>query len=894
MGSIFTMTVDMGRQSRLAAFLRFHHSQFNDPSTVIPSLAFQLAAFDDRIGQEIANVLKSNPHSARHPNLADQFLRLIVQPLKRVADLKKEGPIVVLVDGLDECSDNEKRGELLDVLAADFGKELPFVRLVLASRPIRDIELTFTKAPHIRAYVLDTSSQEVNDDIRHYFKTELDRIETPGFHNLCCSLDAVAKLTSRTSGLFIWASTVSRFIRGQPAKRLQRMLNTTVPNSALEALTTLYETALSSIATQSDGGDLRVDLCSILGAVLVEESIESRELLTIVDIDALLFDEPQAGDLIHMLGSVATLDTRNTIALIHKSFNDFLRDKERSREWHIDLEEHAKVIVGACLCHLNDFLDTKAPSSSYRGSKPHELDVPRVVVYAYSSWMRHLQNVLTYDEDLDDLVRRLFNKNFLKLMELWSWKRVNDWNYLLDWTNVRFYAFLSFISLLTALFKRVQCKPEDRTIRYHAFQFFERYKDDMAMDPYHVYATALTFCPKNNITSKMYEATAPNSLGRVTSCQVDCLASASLRVYDDVFYSNCAAISPDGQSIAAPDGSEILFSDVLSGAPQLRSLGRHGESISAVAFSPDGSKIASASRDGIRIWSATTAAQVLGPIGPIWKDNNTHFDISTQEECGVINVLVFPPNGSIIASGSSNKTACLLGVATGEPVVPTIRGHIKSIESIAFFPDGSKVATGAEDGMINIWSTTTGARLLKICQNAIVTSISFSPDGCTIASGSCWSHGIKTWNATSGKLLLDSKSIIGDIDSTYCVAFSPDGSKILSVTNSVIRVCDAATFTPLIEPIPYMHHSNAVFSFDGQKIISYTGKQIGVWDFVRASSTAEHPPGEHIIQLRDPSGDSRKSNHSDEDSRLSPDKSKKIFRQNGYIFWCVDSLIICP
>jgi hypothetical protein len=107
MGSIVDHAHDMDGRSHLGAFIRFDRVQMNDPSNFITSLAYHLGLFDTDIGKEVADVLKQRPDIARYPFMR-QFDKLIIKPLKAVARLTDVGPLVVLVDGIDECERSDK------------------------------------------------------------------------------------------------------------------------------------------------------------------------------------------------------------------------------------------------------------------------------------------------------------------------------------------------------------------------------------------------------------------------------------------------------------------------------------------------------------------------------------------------------------------------------------------------------------------------------------------------------------------------------------------------------------------------------------------------------------------------------------------------------------------
>jgi hypothetical protein len=241
MSTIADCARKMGKHSRLGAFVRFDSKTMKDSSHVITTLAYELAEFDDRIGDKISQAIKANPDIADWL-LDEQFQELIVKPLELVKDLKDEGPIVVLADALEKLELCDTRTELLKVLAGGFGANLPFMRLIMSSQPQAEIVSIFDSAvmQHIYPYPLDVSSGDViqlnrlDRDIRLYFEHKFREINNPEFHELCHQHDAITKLTERACGRFIQASKIAQFIKSSPTKRLLTVLNASGP-TVLEA-----------------------------------------------------------------------------------------------------------------------------------------------------------------------------------------------------------------------------------------------------------------------------------------------------------------------------------------------------------------------------------------------------------------------------------------------------------------------------------------------------------------------------------------------------------------------------------------------------------------------------------------------------------------------------------
>jgi eukaryotic-like serine/threonine-protein kinase len=121
----------------------------------------------------------------------------------------------------------------------------------------------------------------------------------------------------------------------------------------------------------------------------------------------------------------------------------------------------------------------------------------------------------------------------------------------------------------------------------------------------------------------------------------------------------------------------------------------------------------------------------------------------------------------------------------------SLKGH-SSVASVAFSRAGRQIASGSNDGRIEVWDAEGGTKLATLKGHAQpVRSVAFSPDGERIASGSN-DKTIKLWDATSGAELA---TLQGHSGSVWSVAFSPDGERIASATagtDGIVRVWDSS------------------------------------------------------------------------------------------------------
>ena len=159
-------------------------------------------------------------------------------------------------------------------------------------------------------------------------------------------------------------------------------------------------------------------------------------------------------------------------------------------------------------------------------------------------------------------------------------------------------------------------------------------------------------------------------------------------------------------------------------------------------------------------------------------------NIRTQVES-----IAFSPDGTTLASGSSDNTVKLWDVASGT-LKDTLEGHTDIVWSIDFSPDGQTLASGSSDNTVKLWDVASGTLKDTLGGHTdIVWSIAFSPDGQTLASGGN-DNTIRLWNATTGKRIRfipgasipeeDRSEIINRIisNSIHSVAFSADGQTL--------------------------------------------------------------------------------------------------------------------
>ncbi|MGK7904945.1 MAG: caspase family protein [Hormoscilla sp.] len=274
------------------------------------------------------------------------------------------------------------------------------------------------------------------------------------------------------------------------------------------------------------------------------------------------------------------------------------------------------------------------------------------------------------------------------------------------------------------------------------------------------------------------------------------------------------AFSPDGKRIVSGSKDNTIGLWDLEGNPIGEPFRGHENSVWLVAFSPDGKRIVSGSSDNtIRLWDLEG-----NPIGEPFRGHENE----------VLSV-AFSPNGKRIVSGSSDNTIGLWDLE-GNQIVEHFRGHENSVWSVAFSPDGTRIVSGSDDNTIGLWDLEGNqiGEPFRGHENS-VWSVAFSPDGKRIVSGSD-DNTIGLWDLEGNQIV---EPFRGHENSVWSVAFSPDGTRIVSGSDdNTIRLWDLEG-NQIVEP--FRGHENSVwsvaFSPDGKRIVSGSSDNtIGLWD----------------------------------------------------------------
>ena len=403
--------------SRLGAFLFFTREK-SEPASVIRTIAYQLALFDSSICESMLSRIDSDKNIGTASS-TQQFSKLLLEPL-RSAEASTPGPVIVVLDALDECGTPESRSQLMKLLK-EFAHLPKSIRFLITSRREADIDILLSSQPgHILATELDHTSATSQDDVLSFLRAEMrDALE--GWVEIPENWpwDENMKVLGRAAnGLFIWASTAVKMVRvsDDPLFQLESLVADSRSVSGF-GLNELYGAALRKSGIAWDNERSRGRFREVLSLVLL-----SRVPLSSEEIDGILGFSPRQSSLLVLsrLRSLVTYAPGGSVSLLHASFSDYLTSSDRADDpWFIDIHPAQQMIVKRCLAIMKTELRyniCNLESSCVRNDDVPDLadriksKISPQLEHACLHWAHHLTEIPCSSELLDAVTDFAYNR----------------------------------------------------------------------------------------------------------------------------------------------------------------------------------------------------------------------------------------------------------------------------------------------------------------------------------------------------------------------------------------------------------------------------------------------------------------------------------------------------
>jgi WD40 repeat protein/DNA-binding SARP family transcriptional activator len=234
----------------------------------------------------------------------------------------------------------------------------------------------------------------------------------------------------------------------------------------------------------------------------------------------------------------------------------------------------------------------------------------------------------------------------------------------------------------------------------------------------------------------------------------------------------------------------------------------------AVAFSPDGVRLAATSSRGVvTIWNTADGQAVI--------------TLDTQAGSAA-HALVFSPDGSRLVTTGVANTAVVWDLSSGQPLL-SLADHTDVVQAVAFSADGTRLATASADGSAKLWDARTGQEQAKLTAGAgPLVALAFSSDGTRLAAASR-DGTLNVWQVAANRPL----HLYSEAGAT-ALSFSPDGNRLVGIAVTSLTIWDGWT-GQVIQTLALTGHTGQItavaFSLDGTRLATGSvDRHAIVWD----------------------------------------------------------------
>ncbi|KZS96687.1 WD40 repeat-like protein [Sistotremastrum niveocremeum HHB9708] len=688
-------------QNRLgsAFFFDAYRPEERGPTALFRNITRDLAARNGSWRKALYIATKIDPSLRQTASLSDQFDTFLLEPTRNITFI---GPIMIVIDALDESGSTTERSELVTYLARRAKELPPNFRFLIFSRPEKDLASHFSelvaKDSFLDMHAIDPKSKDA--DVRVFFEKRLSHLSlTDSRINAAWPNQVwIEKLVKKSEGLFQWAHTACEFITARmeytPYEGLIQILSS-VTDTGIDAL---YGSILSHLIPLKDAKGKVLSFSSTRSYRVLGRILAVREPLTLSQHQALSrMDRVKDSDafqaVISSMGSILSVGSSTAaedgssnelpsdplIEPLHTSFRDYLTDPNRSGPYYLDQLSQDILLTKACFRIMEDlqFNIGDVPTSHHLNSEidsPSTLSamIPYSLQYACRFWATHLVRI-EYDEKIAAEVRQFCKTKILFWLEV------------LSLTNQMSMALVSLQYMISWF------EPKDSEaakMGQDIEKFIHGAYEVITASAPHIYTSALAWLDDTNWVKKTYRNHYPSLLTVVTPQKTTVHDATETRMY--------WGVSP----LTSSESREVI-----------------------ARFSVDDRTIIASNDDGFMMaWSMDSNKVV-------WR-NKAH--------AGSVNVLLCLPNGRVI-SGANDRSIQILNARDGLPVADSIEAS-SGIRAMDISPDGQYIILGCETGALEQWCIEKDkAKLRNAATNGhglAVRALVFTKDGQRVLSAS--------------------------------------------------------------------------------------------------------------------------------------------------------------
>ncbi|EIW79053.1 hypothetical protein CONPUDRAFT_166885 [Coniophora puteana RWD-64-598 SS2] len=551
----------------------------NNTHYLFPTIAYQLGLLHPRARDIVVKAIKEDPALLSiAKSRRDQFEKLVVAPLRQLRYSWKKGKVIVL-DAFEEGTAVEEVKPLVDQFLSLLRDELiPVSHIILTSRPYAHIDAVMRDGDLSRdVRVVRLDEFDARDDISTFLSMSFKDVHT--LHRLPYpdpwpSEEEMKVLQSLAGGRFIIAATIIRLMSQGTGERPTLHPNVflgKILDEKLEIVDQLYHSILTSSEDAVRGSAYLSPLAALA------EPIHLRALSALLCADMHLLLQPLASVIV-----VPPPESELKVHIFHDSFRDFLSQSQRCKTMFVEPAVAHAELACACLRLMIQKLRRDICALGDSSKLLSEIDdietkgddcIPQALRYACQYWAYHLQNARA-DAELVSLVFEFLTKHVLHSVEVLA---------LLEQLD---FAATSLFEARRALLKWQPFNKKDVAIAllYDAHRLVLEFFDPISISPLHIYESALPLCPTNTKLRRYYAHIASEaSILAVEGIDEDwdCIT----RVIGADSYVTAVAVSPDGSLIASASENRVHMWDSTTGT-LIASAGKQPHLGAPLVFSP--------------------------------------------------------------------------------------------------------------------------------------------------------------------------------------------------------------------------------------------------------------------------------------------------------------------